>query len=109
MKPELFYEILVEINEINQIETKELPVKIIKFNEEFGEFSAEVLKMLGYTYKEYDENELKSEMADSLQCLLSIFLDICEKRNINFEDILNKVKEKNEKWRNKISSYKKNL
>jgi cytidylate kinase len=48
-------------------------------------------------------------MADALQCLLSIFLDICQNRNISFDEILNKVAEKNKKWKNKISEYKKNL
>lgn len=104
----ILIELIKEIHEINQIETKELPVKIMKFNEEFGEFSAEVLKLLGYTYKKYNKDELLSEMADTLQCLLSIYLDICQNHDITFHEILIKMGEKNEKWKTKISAYTKN-
>jgi len=100
-----FTELVKEIQDINNIETKEIPIKIIKFNEEFGEFAAEFLKMRGYTYKEYSEKDLKSEMADSLQCLLSIFLEVCEEANIPFTDILTEMKVKNKKWRDKITEY----
>ena len=63
--------------------------------------------MLGYTHKLFDKEHLKEEMADSLQCLFSIYLDICEKQNIKIDDIFVKIFEKNIKWRNKIKEYTK--
>ena len=40
MMKELFEDVYKDIDDINNLETKTLPIKIIKFNEEFGEFSA---------------------------------------------------------------------
>ena len=99
--------LLTEINELNELETKSLEIKIVKFNEEFGEFSAEIIKMFGYTHKPFDKDHLIEEAADALQCLLSIQLDICKKQNIQMSDIFEKMVEKNNKWRNKIKEYTK--
>ena len=75
--------ILDDIKYLNGLETKSLEAKVLKFNEEFGEFSAEVVKLLGHTYKKYDRDHLLEEMSDALQCLLSIYLDIEERTNIS--------------------------
>jgi NTP pyrophosphatase (non-canonical NTP hydrolase) len=101
-----FYEILKEIQDINETETKELKDKILKFNEEYGEFNAELIKKLGLSYKEYSEDNLKSEMADTLQCLLSIYSQIFKETNMTFEDILEEIKVKNKKWLDNIEKYK---
>jgi len=98
-REELLLDWLIEdIRHLNDLETKSLETKFMKFNEEFGEFSAETLKFLGHTYKEYNKDHLKEEMADTLQCLLSIFIDLGEKTNIDIvEDILPEVLKKNQK------------
>ena len=52
-----------------------------------------------WNFKKKDIDELKGEMADVLQCLISIYTDIEDQFNINIiDDILPKVMEKNEKW-----------
>lgn len=102
-----FQAIVEDIRRINKLEPKKLEHKIMKFNEEFGECNAEFIKLLGYTYKPYDRENLVDEMADSLQCLLAIFADIEEKIDISItEDILPAVLEKNKKWESKIPEYK---
>ena len=105
---EMFYKVTDDINRINQLESKDIGFKFMKFNEEFGEFNAEYIKFKGFTYKEYDKEELISEMADALQVLLSIYNHIGNETNITFSDILEKIIEKNEKWERKIKEYKRN-
>ena len=100
-----FKKLYKEIKEINKIESKSTEFKFIKFNEEFGEFNAEYLKLVGLTYKKYNEADLKSEMSDTLQVLLSIYSDIEDKTGITIQDVFDEMIIKNEKWKNKIKEY----
>jgi len=97
--------IIKEIRYISKYENKSLPVKIVKFNEEFGEFCTEVIKYLGFSYKPYDRAHLIEEAADSLQVLLSIFVQLENEADIKVDEILSTIPEKNKKWLEKISSY----
>lgn len=97
--------ILQEISEINSLENKTIAEKFLKQIEEDGELAAEVLKMIGLSYKPFNREHLIEEMADSLQVKFSTFLAICDKTDITMEDVLTKIREKNEKWRSKISEY----
>ena len=54
-----FEELYAEICSINELEPKDLSDKILKFNEEFGEFVAEVIKFKGGTYKKYNKRFFK--------------------------------------------------
>jgi phosphoribosyl-ATP pyrophosphohydrolase len=101
-------EIINEIRVLVEYENKSLPEKIVKFNEEFGEFSAEVIKLLGLTHKPYDRDHLVEESADALQVLFSIFVDIETKTDITIDEIIAKIPEKNQKWLSKIPNYKAN-
>ena len=106
---ELIKFILKDIEYLNSKETKIIERKFIKFNEEFGEFSAEVVKMLGDSYKPYDKEHLVEEMADALQCLLSIYVDITKQTEISIVDgVLPSILVKNEKWSQKIEHYTNN-
>ena len=102
-----FSKVFKEIKEINKKEVKSLPIKFIKFNEEFGEMCAEYLKLEGATYKPYDKEELKAEMADALQVLLSIYSQIEDEAGITIDDVLETIKIKNVKWVTKIDEYTK--
>ena len=102
-------EILEEIKELNGIDGKTLPERVLKFNEEFGEFSAELGKFIGITHKPYDKPHLIEEMADAMQCLCSIYVDVCDKADFTMEDVFNEITEKNKKWREKAPQYTKNL
>lgn len=101
-------EILEEIKYLNSVDGKVLTERFVKYNEEFGEFSAEVCKMIGITHKPYDEDHLKEEMADWIQNVYSISLDICEKQGFDIEEIHDKISEKNKKWNEKYPLYTKN-
>ena len=107
-KKDLFEKVYNDIVEINKSETKSIPDKIMKFNEEFGEFNAELIKMRGESYKEYSEDALKSEMADPFQVLLSIYTEIFKLTNITIESLLEEVIIKDKKWLEMIKDYTKN-
>jgi len=106
IKKEKLTEIYEEITRINKFETKaSISDKMLKFNEEFGEFNAEVIKFKGLTYKPYVRDELVGEMADTLQVLLSIYSDLEKDAGITLSEVLEKIKVKNIKWENKIKEY----
>lgn len=98
--------VIEEIRRLVKLENKTLEQKCLKFNEEFGEFAAEIIKFLGLTHKEYSREHLLEECADVQQVLLSIFVDIEQKTGITIEEIFETIPEKNTKWLMKISQYK---
>jgi len=100
-----FNKIVEDIERLNDLDSKSITEKVLKFNEEFGEFSQELIKLLGFTHKPFDEEHFVEEAADSLQVLLSIQLMSCKVKGIDFERVLNKLHEKNEKWEAKMSEY----
>lgn len=102
-------EVLKEVRRLSSLENKGILERVLKFNEEFGEFAAEIGKLIGYTYKEYDEEHLVEEGADALIVLYSIIFKICDRQGIKFERFIEKMKEKNVKWDNKIPLYRTNL
>lgn len=108
MRELILFEALQEIQELNHLDNKTTLQRLLKFNEEFGEFAAELGKLEGITHKEYNVEHLVEEMADSLQCHFSLMLDICERENIDFLNIIKTIKFKNQKWRSKIPEYKNN-
>ena len=93
-------EIISDIKRLNKLDTKSTPIRFMKLTEELGELSNQYLIHTDVIqYKKKDIDELKGEMADVLQCLISIYTDIEDQFNINIiDDILPKVMEKNEKW-----------
>ena len=106
---ELFEELIIEIKDLNVLEKKTIPEKFVKFAEEFGEFAAETVKMLGMSHKQYDRAHHVEEMADSLQVHVSTILSICEEKGIDFKEVLVEMKNKNGKWREKIPQYTKEI
>lgn len=100
-----FDKILEDISKVNALDTKTIPEKVLKFNEEFGEFSQELIKLLGFTHKPYDESHFIEESADCLQVLLSIQLAACKLKGIPFNKILEALLEKNKKWEAKSKEY----
>jgi NTP pyrophosphatase (non-canonical NTP hydrolase) len=101
--------VIKEIEELSKLENKQIPEMFIKFNEEFGEFAAEVIKMIGCSHKPYDEEHLKEEMADALQCLLCLYLKISREKNFDIKEVFEQVLIKNKKWKAKIAEYTHNL
>jgi NTP pyrophosphatase (non-canonical NTP hydrolase) len=105
----LFSTIVEDIARINKIDRRTVTERFVKYNEEFGEFSAEVVKMIGMTQKPYDELHLIEESADALQCLISLILHVCEEKSIDFNLVLNTILEKDKKWEAKIKEYTRHL
>ena len=104
-----FDKILEDISRLNALDTKTIPEKVLKFNEEFGEFSQELIKLLGFTHKPYDEEHFIEESADSLQVLLSIQLAACKLKGISYSKVLDALLVKNKKWEAKSKEYTRDI
>jgi len=104
MKIEL-EKILDEISELNSLDGKIFLERFLKYNEEYGEFSAEVCKLIGITQKPYDEAHLIEEMADAIQNQFSVYLNVCEIANFSIEEVFKQIIVKNQKWRECYPKY----
>lgn len=100
-------DLIVEIDELNSHDNKTIGERFIKYNEEFGEFSAEVAKLVGITHKQYDREHLVEEMADWIQNVFSISNHITSVTDITIDEVFDKMSEKNQKWRDLIPEYTK--
>jgi len=100
--------ILDEILELNHLDGKKFLERFLKYNEEYGEFSAEVCKMIGITQKPYDEAHLIEEMADAIQNQFSVYLNVCEVGNFSIERVFEQIIIKNQKWRECYPKYTNN-
>jgi NTP pyrophosphatase (non-canonical NTP hydrolase) len=100
--------LIKDIARVNQIDNKSIPERVMKFNEEFGEYITETIKLMGFTYKPFDREHFIEEGADSLQTLLSIQLAACEKAGVDFQEVLDRMPEKNRKWEDKSRQYTRN-
>lgn len=98
-------EIISDISRLNNLDGKNIGERVIKYGEEYGEFSAELGKLIGITHKPYDEPHLKEEMADALQCLLSIYLHIVKLTGFELHEVLDTILVKNKKWEEKLKIY----
>ena len=96
---------LEDIKRISLLENKGLLERILKFNEEFGEFATEIGKLTGFTHKPYDEEHLIEEGADALVVQFSIIIKICEMQNIDFQRFIDAMERKNKIWESKIPNY----
>ena len=54
---------LEDIKRISLLENKAVLERVLKLNEEVGEFATEIGKMIGFTHKPYDEEHLIEEGA----------------------------------------------
>jgi len=104
MKIEL-EKILEEISELNGLDGKKFLERFIKYNEEYGEFSAEVCKLIGITQKPYNEAHLIDEMTDAIQNQFSVYLNVCEIGNFSIEEVFKQILVKNKKWRECYPKY----
>ena len=100
--------ILKQISDLNNLDNKTTLERFIKFNEEYGEFNAEYCKLIGISHKPFDKDHLKEEMADALQNMFSIYLDVCKQGGFTIDDVFAEILVKNQKWREKAPLYTKN-
>lgn len=102
------YSTLCEISSLNNKDNKALTERIVKFNEEFGEYNAEVCKLIGISHKPYDKEHLLEESADFLQNTFSVLIETCKHAGFTMEDVFENIKVKNKKWKEKIPLYTRN-
>lgn len=103
---EIVIEVLKDIKRVSVLDPKPIPNMVLKYNEEFGEMASELNKLLGYTQKPYVREDLISEMADALQCLLTIYSKIDVESGISIiDDVFPEILVKNKKWEKCIPQY----
>lgn len=95
-------EVYQEIQELDKKDNCDIGHAVMKFNEEFGELCTELNKITGRklsneSQKEISDNILE-EGADSLQNLYLIL----SRFGFTFEEISEKISEKNKKWESQI-------
>lgn len=100
-----FSNAIADVKRLNKLDKKTTPLRFMKLTEELGELSNQYLIHTDVIpYKEKNLEELKGEMADVLQCVLSIYGDIEDQLGISIiDDVIPKVFEKNKKWESKIN------
>jgi NTP pyrophosphatase (non-canonical NTP hydrolase) len=84
---------------------------MIKLQEEVGELAAEIIKKEGYTYKEYNKQDLLDEISDVLITTLALYFML---RNEGFiptklSELKKSLNKKIDKWETKIPLIKKRL
>ncbi len=105
IKGDKFSQLYKDVRKINNKEQKSIELKILKFNKEFGEFVNEFMKFNEYEYKSlYNKSELRTEMVDVLQVLMSIYNQIEDESGITMSEILQDMVDKNKKWLNEINN-----
>jgi division protein CdvB (Snf7/Vps24/ESCRT-III family) len=52
---------------------------------------------------------LVEEMTDAMQCLFSIYIDVCDKADFSISEVFDEITIKNKKLREKAPLYTKNL
>ena len=94
-----------DIIRLTKIEPKGIKEKVLKFNEEFGEFNAELIKYFGLSSKPYSREHLVEECADVLQMLISLFCSIEAETGITLTEIAKEILVKDKKWEDSLNRY----
>lgn len=77
--------------------------KILKLGEEYGELSAEILKLVDYKYNNDSKEEVRKNLfSETIDCLIMI-LDILNIQNAEKDSIVSESEIKIEKWLNQIN------
>lgn len=100
---DLIYDLVSEVSSLrDSLEKSDISKKGLKLNEEVGELSAEILKLVDYKYhndnKETIRQHLLEEAVDSLIMIFDILVD----QKYNKEEIVQAGKDKIQKWLNQI-------
>ena len=75
----------------------------LKLNEEVGELSAEILKLVGYKRSGLNKDEIRKEiLKESVDCLIMVF-DIMSFMGFTKQEIVEMSEEKINKWLNDIN------
>jgi NTP pyrophosphatase (non-canonical NTP hydrolase) len=105
---EKFKEVWKEVSEIDKEDDCLLSEAVCKFVEEFGELSTEINKVIGRKSTNESKEDIREnileESADVIQNLLLIF----NRLGLDPDELLDKVRVKNEKWKSVIPLRKKN-
>lgn len=92
-----------KIQELNELEEKDLVLKNLKLTEEVGELAQKVLifkKTFGNRYRTCDNKDVLEEIADCYIVLMSMLFD--ESLDLNEADFNDKVREKLNKWESNL-------
>lgn len=92
------------VNLVSPIERSDITKKGLKLNEEVGELSAEILKLVNYKYHNDTPQQIRYNLLqESVDSLIMIF-DILVSQNYSKEEVITTSEEKIEKWLNQINN-----
>jgi len=95
-------ELYNDIERINSLDPSSLSERLCKLFEEAGELAQAVNKKTGRKVVNESEDEIRDlileEAADTIQCTISLLASI----DISYEELIQKIEEKNKKWVNVI-------
>lgn len=88
----------------SQLDKGGISERALKLGEEFGELSAEILKLLEYKNSKENKSEIKNKiLLESVDCLIVIF-DIFTYMGFTKEEVINMSEKQINKWLNNINS-----
>jgi len=91
------------VKSVSPLEKSDITKKGLKLNEEVGELSAEILKLVNYKYHNDTEQEVRDNLLqEGVDSLIMIF-DILTSQNYSKEEVVSVSEQKIEKWLNQIN------
>lgn len=77
-------------------------MQLIKLVEEVGELAAEQIARDGFTYKDFDRENLYSEMSDVIIMIFAYFFKVAEEDGFDFDELVKMLHKKIDKWDGKL-------
>jgi len=103
--------VLRRIQVSTKTEPKHSVMAIIKLQEEVGELAAEIIKKEGYTYKEFNQQDLLDEISDVLIQTFSLYFMLVEEGTIptKRKELKKSLNKKIDKWEKNVPLIKQKL
>jgi predicted house-cleaning noncanonical NTP pyrophosphatase (MazG superfamily) len=98
-----FKDIYEWVNSFKHIEPMSIAEKTAKISEEVGEFTAEILRLLGHKKQKYTEEELRDHILEEGCDIIITVLPIFTQLGFTEEQIIEKMKLKVNTWLGKIN------
>ena len=91
------------VQEVSHLELPDITKKGLKLNEEVGELSAEILKLVDYKHHDDTKEQIRQHLLEEAVDSLIMIFDILVMQGYTKEEIINAGEEKINKWLNQIN------
>jgi NTP pyrophosphatase (non-canonical NTP hydrolase) len=92
------------VSKVSQLEQSDITKKGLKLNEEVGELSAEILKLVGYKHHNDTSEEIRQHLLEEAADSLIIIFDILVIQGYTKEEIVKTCGNKINKWVDQIKN-----